>query len=311
METKMRSSEASLWLREILIDLRVPVDGDQVFGTHSAKATTLSWAAKAGLANADRKMLGHHATGAEETMLTYSRDAMAGPVRRLGALLDVIRSRAFRPDVTRSGRWDHGGPEMLGEAAASRESEWYNLANYAAPPGDNLRTPGEDADAEHRPGPGVSADTDPVGPDMWISAPPTHPSCQVGGGAHDEEGGEEEQADFSDDTEIDVDLAERLSASSGSDLAESDQSEVEDRAAEALARSSRRARPAGELAGPFFQHRVLKTVHLGGVDDRLACGRVAEADRFIELRVEPAFAWPRCKVCWGSLVPEVPLPSGQ
>ena len=135
--------------------------------------------------------------------------------------------------------------------------------------------------------------------------------CPVSSGAHGEEGGEEEKADFADDTEIDVDLVERLSESSGSVLVESDQSKVEDRAAEALARSSRRARPAGELAGPFFQHNVLKTVHLGGAGGRLACGRVAEADRFIELRVEPAFAWPRCRVCWGSLVPGVPLPSGQ
>ena len=41
----------------------------------------------------------------EASPITYSRGAMAGPTRKLGAILRDIRAGRFLPDETRSGRW--------------------------------------------------------------------------------------------------------------------------------------------------------------------------------------------------------------
>ena len=38
-------------------------------------------------------------------MLTYARDAMAGPLGKLGTILEAVHERRFNPDASRSGRW--------------------------------------------------------------------------------------------------------------------------------------------------------------------------------------------------------------
>eukprot|EP00971_Amphidinium_carterae_P301183 5983753-Amphidinium_carterae.1 len=50
---------------------------------HSCKATTLSWCAKAGLALEVRNLLGYHSVKQHGSALTYSRDALAEPLRQL------------------------------------------------------------------------------------------------------------------------------------------------------------------------------------------------------------------------------------
>ena len=72
---------------------------------HSCKVTVLSWSAKAGLPKDARRMLGHHFKPADKSVMTYSRDMMAGPLRELEALYGHIRRGMFMPDQTRSGRW--------------------------------------------------------------------------------------------------------------------------------------------------------------------------------------------------------------
>ena len=69
---RMRSSEATLWMRIILSkmqDLRIArdpfsapckVEPNQKFGTHPCKITCLSWVAKAGCEEPIREMLGYH-----------------------------------------------------------------------------------------------------------------------------------------------------------------------------------------------------------------------------------------------------------
>ncbi len=74
-------------------------------GTHSAKATILSWAAKAGLPHNVRNLLGAHALQGEVIMITCSRAALAAPMRQLEKLYAAIRAGSVDPDLTKLGRW--------------------------------------------------------------------------------------------------------------------------------------------------------------------------------------------------------------
>jgi len=75
------------------------------FGSHSLKATLLSWAAKFGLPLAVRRKLGGHSKARESSVLAYSRDELAEPLRLLRDMLHRIHGGEFDPDATRSGRW--------------------------------------------------------------------------------------------------------------------------------------------------------------------------------------------------------------
>eukprot|EP00435_Cladocopium_sp_Y103_P066198 s447_g28.t1 len=70
--------------------------------SHSLKATTLVWAARYGMDDKCRAMLGHHALK-EHSLACYSRDMLAKPLRDLSAMLLNIKSGKFDPDGTRSG----------------------------------------------------------------------------------------------------------------------------------------------------------------------------------------------------------------
>jgi hypothetical protein len=78
---------------------------DSNYGTHSMKSTPLAWFAKAGLGGDDRKLLGGHVLKSDETMIAYSRDALAGPLARLEEVYLDIRHGRFLPDSNRSGRF--------------------------------------------------------------------------------------------------------------------------------------------------------------------------------------------------------------
>ena len=94
----MSAAHAGNWLRNLVL-----CEPDQNIGTHSAKVTLLSWAAKFGLSHGDRRLLGYHSNANERSMLTYSRDAMARPLCELVRVLCAVREESFRPDSTRSG----------------------------------------------------------------------------------------------------------------------------------------------------------------------------------------------------------------
>lgn len=71
--------------------------------THSCKASLLSMAAKWGMNHGHRRFLGYHSKGSDQSMLVYSRDAMAAPLRSLDDMIAQIRESKFKPDETRSG----------------------------------------------------------------------------------------------------------------------------------------------------------------------------------------------------------------
>ena len=128
-----QSAQASgLWLRALLDDN----SGDDFLlevGTHSAKATCLSWLNKKGADRDVVALLGYHATrqAGIGTEIVYARDAMAHPLRVLQALIDEVRELSFRPDemrglMTAEERVAAGigdAPEECGSSSSSGDEE--------------------------------------------------------------------------------------------------------------------------------------------------------------------------------------------
>eukprot|EP00435_Cladocopium_sp_Y103_P008882 s3084_g2.t1 len=100
----LSSSDASNWLREILGGQGLVYES-QAIGTHSAKATVLSWMCKAHSPGDLQRLAGYHVDPNSKSALEYSRDSQAPVVRFIEGMLLVIFSGLFKPDVTRSGRW--------------------------------------------------------------------------------------------------------------------------------------------------------------------------------------------------------------
>ena len=71
---------------------------------HTLKATTLSWAAKYGLDEPTRTLLGHHQLPGDKSLAAYSRDMLSRPLALYQAMLKNIRAGYFLPALSRSGR---------------------------------------------------------------------------------------------------------------------------------------------------------------------------------------------------------------
>eukprot|EP00971_Amphidinium_carterae_P113467 2247969-Amphidinium_carterae.2 len=69
------------------------------------KPTTLRWAAKFGVPLEVRKILGYHAIKGIKSVLHYSRDEQATPLRELIKVLKAVAAGTFQPDASRSGRF--------------------------------------------------------------------------------------------------------------------------------------------------------------------------------------------------------------
>eukprot|EP00435_Cladocopium_sp_Y103_P045840 s612_g13.t1 len=103
----LTASSAAMWLRGLLGSAEGPAVSE--VGTHSLKATALSWCSKFGLEISTRRALGYHHTNADRSVNTYARDAMAAPLRSLQQVLDAIAEQKFFPDRTRSGMFADEG----------------------------------------------------------------------------------------------------------------------------------------------------------------------------------------------------------
>ena len=57
------------------------------------------------MAHGPRRLLGYHSSGRDKSMLTYSQDGVSGPLRLMVRMLNDIKSGAFIPHSTRSGRF--------------------------------------------------------------------------------------------------------------------------------------------------------------------------------------------------------------
>ena len=111
-KTPLGAGEGADWLRQLLQVSGIPLGALGNIGTHSLKTTTLSWMAKFGAPISIRQHLGYHMPSADKMALLYSRDASAGPVRKLEECLACVREKTFVPDATRSGYFPMQGRRL-------------------------------------------------------------------------------------------------------------------------------------------------------------------------------------------------------
>eukprot|EP00435_Cladocopium_sp_Y103_P001816 s3431_g1.t1 len=108
----LTSSEASVWLREILQPFGP--ESLKCLATHSAKTTILSWMSKANISLSLRRLAGYHVMPGDKSALEYSRDAASPILRQIEAIFIAVRAGIFRPDASRSKRWS--GAQTLDDA---------------------------------------------------------------------------------------------------------------------------------------------------------------------------------------------------
>ena len=80
------------------------VSGLSNFGSHSLKATLLTYTGKFGLSTADRQLLGYHVVKGESNALNYNRDNLSKPMEGLVECLKWVRNGGFAPDEPRGRR---------------------------------------------------------------------------------------------------------------------------------------------------------------------------------------------------------------
>ena len=105
----LSSSEASIWLREILQPWSV--GSVKNVATHSSKATILSWMSKSNVEISLRRLAGYHVSPGDKSALEYSRDDAAPVLRQIEALFIAVRANVFNPDASRANRW-HGAQSL-------------------------------------------------------------------------------------------------------------------------------------------------------------------------------------------------------
>lgn len=93
--------EVTGWIRLLLQRSGLSL-GERRISSHSAKSTMLSFLAKYGAELPVREILGAHVSHLQ-SVIRYSRDALAEPLRVMNRMLADVRSGTFVPDATRSG----------------------------------------------------------------------------------------------------------------------------------------------------------------------------------------------------------------
>ena len=98
----MTSSHAAKWLKATLAMLGEPETEKRPLGSHTCKATMLSWASRWGLSASARRNLGHHLKPGDRISVVYSRDHIIGPLGGLVRMVKSIRDKTWDPDCSRA-----------------------------------------------------------------------------------------------------------------------------------------------------------------------------------------------------------------
>ena len=120
-ERKLRSSDASVWLRELL-GSECNEEELSYLATHSCKATCLAWLTKSAAPNNMCRRAGYHVGQEGRSELEYAHDAAAPLVRRLADTVELIREGIFCPDEPRLQRW-HGASDFESAVLLLRRGE--------------------------------------------------------------------------------------------------------------------------------------------------------------------------------------------
>ena len=270
-------SEAAMWLREVLGEQRL-VSPTQAIGTHSAKATVLSWMCKAHAPGDIQRLAGYHVDPGSKSALEYSRDSQAPVVHFIEGMLLAIFSEMFVPDSTRAGRW-HGcrsleqALDMLAKAGRtdSDDQGWQRVEMEGDGEAHLFGAPGSGDLADQVPSDLKQADND--------------------------------LSDFSGDDGVAFDV--QSSATEGN--AESDHEEDEhhlDVAGKAIAGLLEKA---GGPDSKVFRHKISGIYHLmegdGGFPDdegelsSTKCGKLI-SHNFVEIGPAESFLPTKCKRCF-------------
>ena len=78
---------------------------------------------KYSVSDSDQMLLGYHSKGKSGSSLSYGRDALAGPLCALEKVLQDVRDSKFRPDTTRSGRWQSQSSQSAASSSATPNDE--------------------------------------------------------------------------------------------------------------------------------------------------------------------------------------------
>eukprot|EP00435_Cladocopium_sp_Y103_P070686 s1184_g35.t2 len=120
---------ATKWLRKILLSAPNLTEDEKThimsLGTHSCKTTILSWAAKKGTDLKLRQLMGYHSIGKQNSVFVYGRDNAAPVLREIEAIVNMISSGFFMPDVTRSGYFND--PSQAPKSAPEQEPSLEDL----------------------------------------------------------------------------------------------------------------------------------------------------------------------------------------
>ena len=199
---------------------------DEKMHSHSLKTTTLVWAARFGLSDRSRAILGHHSIK-DQSMACYSRDLLTGPTRELCAMLLNIKTGRFKPDSTRSG-WlapkldrlhiPQGSKTPKKPGGVAPQTPWFRPADM----GDVFGEQEIFGDLSDLP-PGDGKDDDLVIPPFWEEIPAAQPSNQSQPEGEEGEVGREVEPEKDEDIEnLKVFMAGRWPGSEEEDQAAAD-----------------------------------------------------------------------------------------
>lgn len=146
LDVPMSSTEATIWLHEILERCHYSERQVSVLSSHSLKTTLLSWAAKSGMfTRGQRRLLGHHYDPEDRSMLVYSRDAYTSLAVSVRLMLDRIISGRFNPDLPRVQRVAMAVEEAAEDPNESESSSpSSSTSSGTEPPSPSTQFPGRD-----------------------------------------------------------------------------------------------------------------------------------------------------------------------
>ena len=264
------------------MNLVLGLEGHDVISSHSLKSTTLSWAAKYGLSEPTRTLLGHHELGSK-SLTCYSRDMLARPLAEYQSMLMNIKGGHFKPDLSRSG-WmaSKQGIAVLEEGPGPSQAAASECASPGPPvdgaePYDPASDFGQDFNCENASSLG-----------SW---------SRIGGEPAEDLFNEEVQKSCEAE-EVDFERVQVDSSSSSSESSSESSSDLESCCEERLQNRHGAALPISEVPGPVYQHRKSRVLHKPAKQDGfLACGR-KHGEQYELLENGASLKWARCSSCF-------------
>ena len=171
LEDSLQASEVGRYLRNVLNVIHASVNEIR---SHSLKVTALSWMAKAGCSLSVRRSLGHHLDPGARSATIYSRDAMAPPLRELCRVMQLIASKQFFPDNTRSGRFQ-AEIQAAPTTRTEQDSDGESNESYEMPFSERMVGDTDDSDTDSSSDAGEISDQEPLDTTtLWELVEPRH-----------------------------------------------------------------------------------------------------------------------------------------